>query len=281
MIAHGSSTPYIVGEWSGGGVGQTKSLRFANDYPHYHVNILDFQLSLALNRFIGGAFEVSSERLDAQGLDAMLHERVTAFEGRDDWQGTFIDNHDDIRTLVRLKKLGDTSAGDRGRRMDLATVLLLTVRGIPIIMYGDEQYLAHDDPYDVPLEDVNTGNDDPYNRVGMKTWDENAVNFRIVSILATMRREKAALASGAYATLYAKGDVVIYRRGTDTGAVYVGVNRGKAARITLSNAGLSPGVHRNLLAPGGRSNSLDLVKVARARATFELAPLSAIVVAGE
>ena len=53
--------------------------------------------------------------------------------------------------------------------MDLATVLLLTVRGVPIILWGDEQYLAryadcdpcHLENCEVPPEDVNPEYDDP------------------------------------------------------------------------------------------------------------------------
>ena len=48
-----------------------------------------------------------------------------------------------FETMVRLDKIGVTSEAERERRMDLATVLLMTVRGIPIIYYGDEQYLAN------------------------------------------------------------------------------------------------------------------------------------------
>ena len=46
--------------------------------------------------------------------------------------------------------------------MDLATVLLMTVRGVPIIFYGDEQYLAnYDDKHDTPPGYINSDNDDP------------------------------------------------------------------------------------------------------------------------
>ena len=64
---------------------------------------------------------------------------------------------------------------ERYRRMDFATSLLLTVRGIPIIFYGDEQYLDRYADCDrrrpeygqVAPEDVNSHDDDPYNRVIM------------------------------------------------------------------------------------------------------------------
>ena len=130
--------PYIVGEWSAGGAdGDPKSLAFANRYDTYHTTLLDFQLAIHLNQYIGGAVEDPSQQFSAQDLAAYLTKRVSAFDGRDDWQGTFIDNYDQMRSIVRLHKLG-VGVEESKRRLDLATVLLMTVRGIPIILYGDE-----------------------------------------------------------------------------------------------------------------------------------------------
>ena len=109
----GRSAPYIVGEWSNGGVGDVKSLRFANQHNVYATNILDFQLSFELNRFVSGDYEYSTEQRSAQDLDNFLHERISAFQGRDTWQGTFIDNHDQMRTMVRLQKLGINEEAER------------------------------------------------------------------------------------------------------------------------------------------------------------------------
>jgi glycosidase len=167
MIDHldelGRPAPYIVGEWSDGGVGDKKSIRFADLYEYFKTNILDFRLSFALNRFIGGKYEDMSQQTTATLLDQLLHQRVKAFKGRDDWQGTFIDNHDEIRTMMRLDKIGVPTETERRRCMDLATVLLLTVRGIPIIYYGDEQYLAlYDAPVDYQKQYINSGSDDPH-----------------------------------------------------------------------------------------------------------------------
>src|SRR5438270_564173 len=72
-------TPYIVGEWSHGGVGDAKSLRFANRYNVFKTNILDFQLSFALNQFIGGDYEDVTQKLNAFDLDNFLHESMQAF----------------------------------------------------------------------------------------------------------------------------------------------------------------------------------------------------------
>jgi glycosidase len=167
MIDHlkelGRPDPHIVGEWSHDGVGDQKSIRFADHYDYFKTNVLDFQLSFALNRFIGGKYEDMSQQTTATQLDQLLHQRVKAFKGRDDWQGTFIDNHGEIRTMTRLDKIGVPTETERRQRMDLATVLLLTVRGIPIIYYGDEQYLAlYDAPVDYQKQYINSGSDDPH-----------------------------------------------------------------------------------------------------------------------
>ena len=81
MIAHleqlDRPDPYIVGEFSGGGVGYPKSLVFANHYDDFKTNILDLQLPFELNRFIGGAYEVASELAGAGELDELLHRRIT------------------------------------------------------------------------------------------------------------------------------------------------------------------------------------------------------------
>jgi len=114
--------PYIVGEWSHGGIGDAKSLRSANSYDVFGTNILDFQLSFVLNQFIGGEYEDVTQRISAFDLDNFLHERVEAFHDRDTWQGTFLDNHDQIRTLVRLRKLGLNDEAEQRQRMDVGTV---------------------------------------------------------------------------------------------------------------------------------------------------------------
>ena len=110
IIEHSMSlerpTPYVVGEWSNGDVSDEKFMRFSNCYDLYATNILDFQLSFKLNRFIGGDYEYSMEQRSARRLDRFLHQRVSAFNGRDTWQGIFIDNHEQMRTRVRLQKLG-------------------------------------------------------------------------------------------------------------------------------------------------------------------------------
>jgi cyclomaltodextrin glucanotransferase len=283
MIDHlealGRPDPYIVGEWSGGGVGQEKSLTFANDYDYFKTRIFDFQLSFALNRFIGGKYEYPPERTTGTELGEILNRRVQAFHGNDDWMGTFIDNHDEIRTMTRLDKIGVPTETERRERMDLATVLLMSVRGIPIIYYGDEQYLAlYDAPVTYEKKYINSGNDDPWNRPGMQSWDETTPAFRIISILAGLRATNSAIWRGSYNTLYSRNDVLIYQRQDGNQLVLVAVNRGEATDISLhSNLGFAPGVYRGVIADASPANGANYVSVEEGSAVIHLEAISSLV----
>ena len=53
---------------------------------------------------------------------------------------------------------------------------LLTSRGIPVILYGDEQYLHND---------TNNGND-PYNRVWMSSFSTTTTAYQLINKLAAL-----------------------------------------------------------------------------------------------
>lgn len=277
-------SPYIVGEWSNGGVGDTKSLRFANDYDVFGTNILDFQLSFRLNRFIGGDYEVDGDhvknKISGFDLDSFLHQRVSAFNGRDTWQGTFLDNHDQIRTMVRLQKLGVNDETERRQRMDLGIVLLMTVRGIPIIYYGDEQYLAHyNDGNLTPPEYVNTGDDDPWNRQGLNRWDQDTPAFKIIKTLATLRKESRAISEGRYRTSYVDNDILMFKRVHESEVVLVAVNRGEEKTISLpGRIGMRPGYYTGLLGDASDANNGNYLSVTSIGSTLHLNKLSSLVV---
>jgi len=196
---------------------------------------------LALNQFIGGTHQAASQQLSAQGLERWLHARGTAFHGCDTSQSTFIVSHDQMRTLVRFHKLGITNDTERQRRMDLATVLLLTVSGMLIIFYGDEQSLSRSKDCEPRLpefrqvdpEDVNGHDDDPYSGLGMTEWSEETTAFKIIAILANLHRQSPAIAQGEYGTLYADQDNVMFERCYQQDVVIVAINRGDDQTITL------------------------------------------------
>jgi cyclomaltodextrin glucanotransferase len=213
-------------------------------------------------------------------LGEFLSRRVQAFDGNDDWMGTFIDNHDQIRTMTRLDEIGISSETERRQRMDLATVMLMTVRGIPIIYYGDEQYLA---VYDAPGQTyepryINSGDDDPWNRPGMQTWDETTPAFRIISILAGLRASNSAIWRGSYNTVYSNPDVLIYERQDGNSLVLVAVNRGGAMDITLQNdLSFATGTYRGVIGDASPANTNNFVRIGQHSAVIHLEPISSIV----
>jgi cyclomaltodextrin glucanotransferase len=275
----GRPAPYIVGEWSNGGVGDEKSLRFENNYDLFQTNILDFQLSFRLNRFIGGSYEDSTQLLSARQLDRFLRTRVIDFKGRDTWQGTFLDNHDEIRTLGRLKIIGVADEAERRQRMDLGTVLLMTIRGIPIIYYGDEQYLVYYDADQTKPPDVNSGDDDPYNRPGLNRWDETTPAFKTVKALAKLRRQNPAIWKGDYVPVYTDQDILIFERVEGGKVVLVAVNRGDDATLTLRGSlGINVGTHVGVLEAASDANRGNYLLVRPKRSTIHLNRLSSLVV---
>ena len=286
MIDHAAEdgrndAPFFVGEWSNGGVGDSKSLRFANNYPEFATNIFDFQLALRFNQFIGGNAEDVTQQLDAAGLNEFLLRRTAAFRDRDTWQGVFIDNHDQMRTLVRLQKLG-IAAVERDRRMDLATVLMMTVRGIPFVYYGDEQYLAnYDDGHDTAPPNINGDNDDPYNRPGMRSWSQDTPAFQIIRTLAALRRDSLAVQRGIYQPVFSDGDVLVFARQEGRETVLVAVNRGAAVDLALPDTvGLMPGRYDNLLAKASPANGGNVFRVTAGNAILHLNAISTLVVRG-
>ena len=66
----------------------------------------------------------------------------------------------------------------------------MTVRGIPIIMWGDEQYLAHDadDANPTPAQ-INNWDDDPWNRVGMMSFRPDPYGCNAPKTLHELHKE--------------------------------------------------------------------------------------------
>jgi cyclomaltodextrin glucanotransferase len=167
-----------------------------------------------------------------------------------------------MRTLVRLHKLCVASEMERQRRMDLAAVLLPTVRGIPIIFYGDEQYWAryadcdprHPEFCQVAPEDVNGHDDDPYNHVGITQWSEETPAFKILATLARLRQESPVIAQGDYRTLYADQDLLVFERRHQQDVVIIAVNRGNAKTLTINGVDFTPGQHTGLLSKTSEAN---------------------------
>ena len=78
----------------------------------------------------------------------------------------------------------------------------LTTRGIPVIYYGDEQYLHND---------TNGGND-PYNRPQMTSFSTTTPAYKLIGALSALRQTNDALAYGSSGQRYITNDVYVYER---------------------------------------------------------------------
>ena len=192
---------FMFGEYGFSKPWEQRSVDYANNIG---MSILDFGLCDGI-RFCfsgqepGGFYQV--ERI--LGYDRVYH--------RANELVTFIDNHDMPRFL---------SAVPDERLLDLALVLLLTLRGVPCLFYGTEQYLRND----------TNGGQDPYNRPMMESWDDSSRSFVLVQTLLSLRERNQALAFGAHHTA---GERVfyLYTRNFRDSAVMVMMNRGESDHV--------------------------------------------------
>ncbi len=156
-----------------------------------------------------------------------LIERVLAMDSvyrRSTALVTFIENPDMPRFL---------SIGSSHRDLELATVLLLTLRGIPCLFYGSEQYLVND----------TDGGNDPYNRPMMESWETGSRFSEIIRRLAWLREANRALAYGRHGQKYISETIFAYTRHYRDNRVFVAVNKGDNAACTIEHAELPEGAH--------------------------------------
>lgn len=209
---------FIFGEYGFGSPYDSRTLTYANSSG---MSILDFGLAYGIrDAFSGmkpGGFRHVQSVLDMDHVYKRSTELVT-----------FIDNHDMPRFL---------SVTDSLENLELATILLLSLRGIPAIFYGTEQYLVN-----------NThGGQDPYNRPMMEQWDESSRLFHCIRQLADLRRTNRAMAYGSHQQKYLSDATYAFTRCYRNSRVFTVLNQGDATTITVTNVDLPDGVHRCVL----------------------------------
>jgi len=101
---------------------------------------------------------------------------------------------------------------------------LLTSRGIPVILYGDEQYLHND---------TNNGND-PYDRVWMSSFNTSTTAYQLINKLATLRQNNDGLAYGGFQQRWLNSDVYIYERKFFNDVVLVAINKNDSTGYAIS-----------------------------------------------
>ncbi len=152
---------------------------------------------------------------------------------------TFFDSHDESRLLT---------LNNNQNRLQEAMAFLITCRGIPVILYGDEQYLHND---------TNSGND-PYNRVAMTSFSTTTTAYKLISKLAGLRQANNALGYGTWRQRWINGDVYIYERQFFNDVVLVAINKNDTTAQPISglDTALPAGTYADYL--GGLQSGISL-----------------------
>ena len=83
------------------------------------------------------------------------------------------------------------SINNNNNRLHEALAFTLTVRGIPCIYYGTEQYLHND----------TSGGTDPYNRPMMTNFSTSTTAYQLINKLSTLRRNNPAILTARWANV--------------------------------------------------------------------------------
>lgn len=215
---------FILGEWIYSSPLNERSVEFANDSG---MTILDFGLCIAIREALGAGAEAGFQLVqDVLNEDCRYNSATELI--------TFIDNHD----MHRFQTLNSDP-----EMLRLAIALIMTSRGIPCIYYGTEQHLHNDtngdnNPY---------GNNDPYNRPMMESWDTDAPLYRDIRLLSGLRRLNPAVSMGSQWQKYLTPDVYCYVRRYRDSLLFVAMNRGEPVKLEAVEAELPDGEHTDIL----------------------------------
>lgn len=217
------SPSFLYGEWYNNDSADPMyhdAYKFANKSG---INELDFGVNQAVR-------DVFASNNNFSELDSTISGENSNFTWNNDLV-TFFDSHDESRFL---------SLNNSQTRLQEAMAYLLTTRGIPVILYGDEQYLHND----------TNGGGDPYCRVWMSSFNTSTTAYQLINKLAGLRTSSNdALAYGAYQQRWINNDVYIYERQFFNDVVLVAINKNDTTGQAISGlfTALPPGTYNDYL----------------------------------
>jgi glycosidase len=198
---------FLYGEWM---QTNTTDPLYADSYKFANlsgINLLDFPLNTALRDVFANSNSFSE-------IDSTINAENANFAYPNDLV-TFFDSQDESRLLT---------LNNNQNRLQEAMAFILTGRGIPIILYGDEQYL---------FNNTNGGND-PYNRVWMSSFSTTTPAYRLIAKLATLRQSNNAIGYGTWKQRWLNSDVYIYERQFFNNIVLVAINKNDTTAYPVS-----------------------------------------------
>jgi glycosidase len=224
---------FLFGEWMQSTTSDPlypDSYKFSNKSG---INLLDFPLNNALR-------DVFANNANWSEVDSTINAENANFTFPNDLV-TFFDSHDEARLL---------SLNDNQNRLQEAMAFILTGRGIPIILYGDEQYLFNN----------SNGGNDPYNRVWMSSYNTGTTAYKLISKLAGLRAANDAIGYGTWKQRWINNDVYIYERQFFNDVVLVAINKNDTTPYSISNlqTALPAGTYSDYLGGLQSGNSLTV-----------------------
>jgi glycosidase len=224
---------FLFGEWMQSSTSDAlypDSYKFANNSG---ISLLDFPLNNALR-------DVFASDNPFSEIDSTINAESSNFTYPNDLV-TFFDSHDESRLLT---------LNNNQNRLHEAMAFILTGRGIPIILYGDEQYL---------FNNTNNGND-PYDRVWMSSFNTTTNAYKLIKKLAGLRQSNDAVAYGTWKQRWLNNDVYIYERQFFNDVVLVAMNKNDSASYPVSGllTALPPGTYSDYLGGLQGGNALTV-----------------------
>jgi glycosidase len=163
--------------------------------------VLDFGFALGVRETVAGS--IGTERLAELFADDALYEGGAAAARQ---LPTFISNHDAGRFGYFVRKANPRATDDEVlRRVTLGYAMLMTLRGVPVIYYGDEQGFAGAGGDQDAREDMFASKTATYNaerRIGVSAaaaasnFGADHPLYKAIAALAMLRRANAALRDG-------------------------------------------------------------------------------------
>ncbi|MDQ2847322.1 MAG: alpha-amylase family glycosyl hydrolase [Actinomycetota bacterium] len=222
---YASYSVFVYGEWADPSTAPLwgDEVKFANTDGQ---SLQNFDLNTSIRNVFASGASMSE-------LNAAVGRQQSSFN----WSNQlvdFVDSQDVSRFL---------SVNTNTTLFDQATVVNMTVPGMPSIYYGDEQYLHND-----ATNSVGQVGGDPYNRPMMSSFAETSRNFGIVKSLAALRKSNPALRYGSSTERWLNNDVYVYERKFYNNVVLVAVNKsGTDYQLSNLNTALPTGSYSDVL----------------------------------
>lgn len=223
-----TARPFFFGEWDmgSGDALYPDAVKFSNNSG---MNLLDYPLYWQISQVFGqndSFYQIDNElTLEDAGSSSST---AQPFAQPNDLV-TFFDNHDQPRIM---------SMGADRMAMKEALSFLLTCRGLPIVYYGDEQYLYND----------NNNGGVPYDRNGMTSFQTTDAVL-LLQYLAALRAANPGVVYGTMQQRWINDDVYIYERRLGSNVVLVAINKSKSSDQAISGlyTYLPPGTYTDYL----------------------------------